>query len=521
MADTQVLREYLVSLGFDLKMSQFAQFERLLKMGEGSVAKSGLGMVKTITGVAGAIVGAYTAIGLATIGLMDKVADSDLGYQLYAMRMYMTVDAAKHLKIATDALGHSLDEIAWNPELFKRYQNLVKLQERLESKLGPDFEGRMRGIRDFRFELTRLQVVMQYLAMGVAANVFSRLEKDLPGLSSKVEHFIDYVTENLPKIADQIGQRLAPVIINIAHGAKAIATSMMSFLGLLFDDDKMRKGTLNIENLGRAIGHVVTFFTTLVEEIIGLGELLVHIAKIAYFVGQITSGHPIIGAKNIAQEWGSLKADLGRHATNIGASVALDVPPPTVPGGNAGRGNAGATPTASADQARQLAKQVSARTGIPADYIFAQWAHETGGFTSRAAIEQRNWGGIKAPGGMGYRTFGSPQEFADFYANLMLSKRYQGAGVGAAQSPSEFAAALKRGGYYEDSYANYSAGLRRWAPQFGSGGNTQIDVGGVQVHIMQPNASPEQIYQATNKAINDSLGKRAQRNIAEFGGPYN
>ncbi len=517
MADVNVMREYLISLGFGVNKSQFSQFEKFAMGAEKLVAKTGIETAKTITGVAGVIVTAYAAIGAATVGLMDKVAQSDLGYQLTAMKMYMTVDAAKHLTIATEALGHTIDEIAWNPELLARYQNLIKLQERLEKQLGPQFEGRMRNIRDFRFELTRLQVVMQYLAMGVASNVFGRLAKDVPGLQEKLSHLVDYITDRLPQIADQIGSRLAPVILNIAHGAKTIAESLMSFLGLLFDDEKMRKGTLNFENLARAIGHVTTFVTTLVEEMTGVAELLVHIVKIAWYAGQILSGHPIVGGKGIASEFSALKNDAMRHVGNIVTATALDTPLPNVPGGNQGAGGS----LNSADLARQLAKQVSMKTGIPADFIFAQWAHETGGFSSRAATHLNNWGGIKNSSGIGYRNFSDPQAFAQFYGNLLMSKRYQGAGVGGAQSTDEFAAALKRGGYYEDSYSSYAAGLRRHDPEYASaGGRSNINVGGVTVHVTEPHATKEEIYTATVRALDDKMGGQAQRNITEFSGAY-
>ena len=62
-------------------------------------------------------------------------------------------------------------------------------------------------------------------------------------------------------------------------------------------------------------------------------------------------------------------------------------------------------------------------------WIWAQLAHETGNFTSRLAVEDHNYGGIKATGdaktagispeGDYYRHFDSDEEFAQYAASMM------------------------------------------------------------------------------------------------------
>ena len=116
----------------------------------------------------------------------------------------------------------------------------------------------------------------------------------------------------------------------------------------------------------------------------------------------------------------------------------------------------------SADAARAEAKRVSAKTGIPADILFAQWAHETGGFTNRGAKQLNNLAGVNVPGGKGqdYRSFKSLDAFGDYYAYLMRpGGRYSEAAQ--ARTPEQFAAVLKNGGYMADSAANYASGMRR------------------------------------------------------------
>ncbi len=116
------------------------------------------------------------------------------------------------------------------------------------------------------------------------------------------------------------------------------------------------------------------------------------------------------------------------------------------------------------DQAKQLAQQVSQQTGIPADIIFAQWQHETGGFSNRGATKLNNLAGINVPGGKGedYRNFDSLQDFGTYYSQLIQSK-YPGA-MGS-QTAEQFASALKVGGYYAAPESEYAGGINRFLAQ--------------------------------------------------------
>lgn len=129
--------------------------------------------------------------------------------------------------------------------------------------------------------------------------------------------------------------------------------------------------------------------------------------------------------------------------------------------GNGGSVNRTGSGSASiATQARGLAQQVSAQTGVPADLIYAQWEHETGGFTNRGATQLNNLAGVNSPGGKGqdYRQFDSLQDFAKYYAYLLRpGGRYDSARN--ARTPADFAHALKQGGYYSDSESNYASGI--------------------------------------------------------------
>ena len=106
-----------------------------------------------------------------------------------------------------------------------------------------------------------------------------------------------------------------------------------------------------------------------------------------------------------------------------------------------------------AKQAWALAQQIGAERGVDPEIIYGQWYHETGGFTSRLTKENNNLAGLKGTDGE-YMSFGSIEEFANYF------NRIWGPYIAGATSPEDYAAKLKREGYFTDGYENYVAGIK-------------------------------------------------------------
>ena len=148
----------------------------------------------------------------------------------------------------------------------------------------------------------------------------------------------------------------------------------------------------------------------------------------------------------------------GGHAANAASDAVANWVDRKVGIPTTGAGG-GVTPT----QARAQAQRVSAKTGISADIIFAQWEHETGGFKNRGATSLNNLAGVNVPGGKGqdYRNFKTLDDFGDYYAHLMRPDGRYGAARNA-KTPEDFAHTLKAGGYYGDTEEHYAKDMRRY-----------------------------------------------------------
>ena len=130
------------------------------------------------------------------------------------------------------------------------------------------------------------------------------------------------------------------------------------------------------------------------------------------------------------------------------------------------------------------ARLASEICGVPAEWIYSQWAHESTNvtpgdpdcgkpFRSALAREQFNFGGLtqeeendtpQPDGRFYYMKFASPEEYADYFGRYI--KKYFPTAA-AAQTLADYAHALKHEtdpdtgeeyAYYGDSEENYLAG---------------------------------------------------------------
>ena len=197
-----VLNEYLVKLGFNVDSVSLGKFSSALRDASKIAQENTTAIAGTFLKWQSAIVGGFATAGAAALSTVDRVAMADQSYRLFALRMFTTTNVARELKISLDALGEPLENIAWDPELAGRFSQLVKDQKEMTKDLGPDFEKKMRSIRDLRFEFTRAGVEFQYLTMNVVKSAGKIFGVDIDDLSARFHNFNNYVIGHLPEITD-------------------------------------------------------------------------------------------------------------------------------------------------------------------------------------------------------------------------------------------------------------------------------------------------------------------------------
>lgn len=248
-----VIKSYLVALGFKVDSSSFGKMQETLRKLDHSVGRTTSGIALGFGKAGAAAASGIMSIGAATVDLMNKVAEADLNYQKFAMRMYMAKDAAQQFKIVTDSMGESINDIAWMPELNKRYQQLMKEAKGMST---PEDAGQqLEKIRDIRFEFTRMKVEATYGLQWVGYYLFKYFNVPIKEGKTWLQQLNDYIQTKIPEWSQKIAFGIAYVASVIRPTGRAVMDLKDNF-GALFD--LMPEGVQRTWKLGAGLGLLAT-----------------------------------------------------------------------------------------------------------------------------------------------------------------------------------------------------------------------------------------------------------------------
>lgn len=514
-----ILDEYLVKLGAVVDASGMARFQQALRETSMLVDANAVNMAKSALKIEGALVGAFATVGLAAIGLADKVAMADQEYRLFALHMYMSKDAARSLKVAMDALGQPLENLAWDSELRERTRQLIADQRAMAP--GGDFDGQMRKIRDIRFEFTRMEVEMQYLGMNVVNDFMRALGGGPDWALGRLRAFNDWVIQHMPRISAMITSYLVPVLKDVWMIMKDafqvgvdFARLFESIVGILSGDPTL-EGAASFDKFARSVAtvaHWIAVATDLLLKFVGTLTGTVGGAAVGGVLGSIIGGI----------------AGIPGGPVGIGAGIVAGGATGTLIGGGVGAVGGGLF-----DLYRNSQWHGAQDGGVGA--LLSGLAPSNGGFSPaliNAMIRQESGGNPNAvsPKGavgmmqlmpktaaaLGVNPYDKAQNVAGGTAYMrQLMARYGGnlpEALGAYNAgPGRMDAFLAGKATLPDETKNYIASVLGRA-----GGSGSVTVGSVTINITQPNASAAQIQRAVSDGLQDANRKQVQRNLQEF-----
>jgi hypothetical protein len=217
MPQYETIRSYLVGLGWTIDQPSARRFEDALKKTAVMTEKFSKTAAKDFALVGGAFVATASAVAAGTVAMGLSVAKQDLQYQLMARRMFMTTDAVRKMTMATNALGLTLPEIIFGPpEVQERYKTLIQDETQMLKLLGSDQgESAFRRIRDIEFQFTRLGPALQIFGMTFTEDVINKMFGGTGKLEDRLKQFVGWFEGNIPKIADQWSNVLAPALLKV------------------------------------------------------------------------------------------------------------------------------------------------------------------------------------------------------------------------------------------------------------------------------------------------------------------
>jgi soluble lytic murein transglycosylase-like protein len=530
---TNFVDEYLVKLGATVDQSGMQRFYQALKEASVVTEASAAGIASAMGKASLEVVAGFTAMGIAAVGLIDKVGMADQSYRLFAMHMYMAKDAGRALKVTMDALGASMEDITWDPELRGRAHQLIADQRAMAPN--GDFDAQMRKVRDIRFEFTRMEVEGEYLAMHVVQDFMKALGMGPDDLLKKLQEFNNWVTHNMPAISTKIVgfvKEMKPLwddAVIVFHSfediLKSVAVTFVTLMGVLTGDDSLSGSEFDMQKLGKAM-HYVGEGALIAANAIGVlaRELAATIALAADFVGvianmQVYNWHPGVawdfakkGILADAPALGKAQDDMGK--VTIDAAVGIYARNKMGLSGSASL--SGNDP--SSGSAHDLVSSYADKFGVPQALAHALAKIESG--EDQSAVSPTGPRGVMQLARKTAEAMGVDRNDADgnvrggmeLFARLI--KRYHGApnaiaayNMGEPDFDKVLAGKMALSGEARAEVAK----VLRTAGQHGD-----VTVGSIVIHLDKPGHTNEQVASVVANKLQNMRGKATQRNLAEF-----
>lgn len=205
-----VLKEYLVSLGFDVNANSYNTFKRTLSQSEDLVGKLGITTMSSFAKSSLAVASFVVAASAGIAKFVSEVAEADLEYRKFARSMWISTEAAKEVKISLDAMGATMEDLWLSPELLGQFRRLR--DEAASLKPPEEFEAQMRYIRSIQFEITRLKMTLSYASQWISYYLIKYLQKPLADLKNALMEGNETLSKYLPNWTKDIAQFLSWII---------------------------------------------------------------------------------------------------------------------------------------------------------------------------------------------------------------------------------------------------------------------------------------------------------------------
>jgi hypothetical protein len=287
MAFGNVIKSYLVSLGFSVDKNQFSGFSDAIKNADkqigafsGSIASS---MAKSSVGVVTALV-AMTA---ATAAFVDQVAKADTETEKWARRMWFTEEGARSLNIALKAMGESwstIEDVAANKELAGRFRELKNLAD--ATKAPPALQEMLRDFRSITQEISKFKVMIESLKQWVTYYLLKFFGPQLAKLKQALTKFNSALQSNIARVAERIARVLEGIVnvtLSLFRAIGMVVGAVYDFLEKIPSKVKIALAAMSTAALG-FFHPILLVIMAIVAALLIIDDYIGHMdGKISYF----------------------------------------------------------------------------------------------------------------------------------------------------------------------------------------------------------------------------------------------
>lgn len=205
MAD--ILKEYLVKLGFKVDNQQYNQFKKMLNDAQDGTKKFSNSTVASMASSELAILSFVASANVGIASFINSLAKADMDTDIFSRRMWVTADQGKAIQESLKATGRSMEDIWFSPELREQFTELQKVAYSM--KPPEDFKNQMKEVRNVQLEFMKLRVILAYAMQHIGYYLTKYLAEPMAKIKKAVVELNAYLKANMPTISSDIAKFLS------------------------------------------------------------------------------------------------------------------------------------------------------------------------------------------------------------------------------------------------------------------------------------------------------------------------
>ena len=203
MPGTEVLKSYLVKIGWDLEGSGFSNLQVMIgklkqtaSASSNQVVQAGAIITKTILGITSSVV-----------GLVSKTADLDLESAKLSRQWWTSKENANALNISLEAMDTTMDGLLTSTK--EEYSHFLELNRLAKSLEAPsDVNKTLAKVRDLTNQLDKLKVIGTYAKRWFSYYIGRYFGTEIDKLRAKAKNAIEWLSNNIAKYTELAARHL-------------------------------------------------------------------------------------------------------------------------------------------------------------------------------------------------------------------------------------------------------------------------------------------------------------------------
>lgn len=210
MGGMDIIKEYLVSLGFNVDDKSFNDTNKAIDSVEKSTTKMAKGVVGDFL-KAGLGITAFVATAVTGIAkYISSLGQAQIQNEIFARRMWTTQDSAMALNSTLKAMGVTLQDLYLSPTLMEQFQKLNQEARNLQAP--SEYKVQMKFIQSITFEFTRMKLEAAYSLQWIGYYFVKYMAGPLGQIKTSLDNVNNIIVKTMPQWTRIIAVGLVDIV---------------------------------------------------------------------------------------------------------------------------------------------------------------------------------------------------------------------------------------------------------------------------------------------------------------------